>query len=108
MGACKTSTEWRKFEGVWRRYDSTNRNWAAWNPLTEPRDRDELVEAMAKKRIYIDLKPYPDLLTRDGSIKYEVWIDMDDPINPHPTPGTAVCIAAAKALIQVKCQDDFF
>ena len=70
-----------------------------WNPLTDPNDRDMLIEAMNKKGWLVELFAHPDGTYRGqylmGMSKMFAYLDAD-------TPGRAVCLAAAKALAAAK------
>ena len=69
----------------------------AWSPDTVPADRDMLVEAMRKKGFLVDV------LTRlNGERQALVYMDEKEGdvfSDVADTPGTAVCLAAAKALL---------
>jgi len=76
-----------------------------FNPLTSGDNMLMVIEALARKMIYIDIKPYPGLIK--GEIKYEVWVDLKDPITlTADTAQRAVCLAAVKALTPKEKDDE--
>ena len=90
---------WLWQDRMWWRYDTEKDIMFPWDPLTDANDRDMLVETLARdKGIFCRVER----LVIGGYRSDAVARDLYWPTHIADTPGDAVCIASAMALLAAK------